>query len=253
MKARILGCGSSGGVPRVGSGWGACDPANPRNRRTRSSILVSCGRTRILVDTSPDMREQLLAADCHRLDAVFYTHVHADQAHGIDDLRGMVLVTRQRIPVYGEAEVLNQLKDRFDYCFRQVKDYPPILTAHPIDSRIMIDDVPVTPVQVVHGSIAATGYRIGDIGYIPDVSDMSEDAFSAFDGLELLILDALRYRPHPSHIHLDRALAWIARLKPKKAVLTNLHVDMDYNTLCSVLPAGVAPAYDGLEIEVGPV
>jgi len=251
MRARILGSGSSGGVPRVGTGWGACDPTEPRNRRTRCSLLVTEGNTRILVDTAPDMREQLLAANCHRLDAVFYTHAHADQAHGIDDLRGMVLATRRRVPIYGDENVLSQLQARFDYCFEQVKDYPPILTAHPISSQIEIEGISVTPIQVVHGSIPATGYRIGEIGYIPDVSDMSDEAFDAFADLDLLILDTLRYKPHPSHIHLDKSLLWVERLSPKRAVLTNLHVDLDYRTLCATLPPGVEPAYDGMELEIG--
>lgn len=250
MKVRILGCGSSGGVPRLGSGWGACDPTEPRNRRTRCSLLASVKGKHILVDTSPDMREQLLAAGVSDIAAVFYTHLHADQAHGIDDLRGLVLLNRRRVPVYAEPDILEQLKSRFDYCFRQVKDYPPILDAHGLTGPVDVAGVPVTPVRIVHGSIPATGYRIGDVGYIPDVSEIPEDAMSMFEGLSLFVIDALRYRPHPSHAHLARTMEWIDRLKPKRTVLTNMHIDLDYATLRRTLPDGVEPAYDGMELDV---
>lgn len=250
MRARILGCGSSGGVPRLGSGWGACDPREPRNRRSRCSILVTHDNRRLLIDTAPDMREQLLAADVQSLDAVCYTHLHADQAHGIDDLRGLALIQRHRIPVYAEPDILAQLTQRFDYCFRQVKDYPPILDAHALTGVAEIAGMTVTPIRVHHGAIDATGYRIGDIGYFPDVSDIPEAGLQQLSGLKLLIVDALRYRPHPSHAHLDRTLSWIARLKPARAVLTNMHIDLDYRTLQQTLPAGVVPAYDGMEIDI---
>ncbi|MDF1748765.1 MAG: MBL fold metallo-hydrolase [Alphaproteobacteria bacterium] len=250
MKARILGCGSSGGVPRLGTGWGTCDPKEPRNRRTRCSLLITQGDRRILIDTAPDMREQLILADVHSLDAVFYTHVHADQAHGIDDLRGLSLLSRKRVPVYAVQEVMDQLKFRFDYCFQQVKDYPPILDAHILDGPVEVAGFPVTPFQVRHGSIDATGYRVGDIGYIPDVSDIPEEGMAILQDVSVLIVDALRYRPHPSHAHLDRTLAWIRHLKPQQAIITNMHVDLDYRTLAHTLPLGVIPAYDGLEVEI---
>lgn len=248
MKVRILGCGSSGGVPRLGGGWGACDPTEPRNRRSRCSLLVTQGDTQILIDTAPDMREQLLAAEVHRLDAVFYTHIHADQSHGIDDLRGLALLNRTRIPVYAEPDILRELTERFHYCFRQVQDYPPILDANTLTGPIEIGGVRMAPIRVQHGSIEATCYRIGDVGYFPDVSEIPEAQFAKLQGLSLLIVDALRYTPHPSHAHLERALAWIERLKPDRAVLTNLHIDMDYRTLAAQLPEGVQPAYDGMEL-----
>jgi phosphoribosyl 1,2-cyclic phosphate phosphodiesterase len=248
MKVRILGCGSSGGVPRLGGGWGACDPNEPRNRRSRCSLLVEQGETRILIDTAPDMREQLLAAEVHRLDAVFYTHIHADQAHGIDDLRGLALLNRARIPVYAEPDILEELTGRFQYCFRQVQDYPPILDAHDLRGPVEIGGVRVVPVRVEHGSIPATCYRIGDVGYFPDVSEIPEAQFEKLENLSVLIVDALRYTPHPSHAHLERALEWIQRIRPARAVLTNLHIDMDYCTLLGQLPDGVEPAYDGMEL-----
>lgn len=250
MKVRILGCGSSGGVPRVGIGWGACDPAEPRNRRSRSSILISGGGKRLLIDTSPDMREQLLAAGVHTLDAVCYTHIHADQAHGIDDLRGMAFGMRRRVPVYAEPDVLSELTQRFAYCFRQIKDYPPILDANPIHGPETVAGFDLQPIRVRHGSIDATCYRIGDVGYFPDVSHIPDQAFAQLAGLKLLIVDALRYRPHPSHAHLDRALEWIGRIGPERAVLTNMHHDLDYETLRRTLPDGVVPAYDGMELEI---
>lgn len=251
MKVRILGCGSSGGVPRLGSGWGACDPKEPRNRRTRSSILITNVDRRLLIDTSPDMREQLLAADVTRLDAVLYTHMHADQAHGVDDLRGLALVNRARVPVHAHPNDLAELVDRFPYCFRQVRDYPPILDAHELTDRAEIAGFDVRPIRVRHGAIDANGYRIDGLGYLPDVSALSEEAMIAFEGLEVLILDALRYKRHPSHLCVEEAVDHIARLKPRRAILTNLHIDLDYQTLRRILPAGVEPAYDGMEIILG--
>ena len=250
MKLRILGCGSSGGVPRVGGSWGACDPTEPKNRRMRCSLLVTTDRGQILVDTAPDMREQLLAAQVRALDAVFYTHIHADQSHGIDDLRALALINRHRIPVYAEPDILDQLTTRFNYCFQQVQDYPPILDANALTGPIERAGVMITPIRVRHGVIDATGFRIGNAAYFPDVSEIPEDAFSKLEGLDLLIVDALRYKPHPSHAHLDRALGWIDRVKPGRAVLTNLHMDLDYGTLCRTLPDGVVPAFDGMEIDL---
>lgn len=250
MKVRILGSGSSGGVPRLGIGWGACDPKEPRNRRSRCSVLFSNAGKNVLIDTSPDMREQLLAADAHRLEAVFYTHLHADQAHGIDDLRGLVLATRNRVPVYAEPDILAEFKDRFAYCFRKVRDYPPILDARDLTGTVEEAGMTITPVRVQHGTIPATGYRVGDVGYFPDVSDISDDAMDKLKGLSLLIMDALRYRPHPTHSHLDQALEWIDHLKPDRAIVTNLHSDLDYKTLTYTLPSNVEPAYDGMEIDL---
>ena len=250
MKVRILGCGSSGGVPQVGIGWGACDPMDPKNRRTRCSILISEAGRRLLIDTAPDMREQLLAADVHALNAVCYTHVHADQTHGIDDLRGMAVAMRRRVPVYAEPDMLAQLTDRFDYCFRQVREYPPILDAHGLTGPRDIAGFAVDPIRVRHGAIDATGYRVGRVGYIPDVSNIPEAGLARLADLDLFIVDALRYRAHPSHAHLNRALAWIDRLKPTRAILTNMHHDLDHATLCRTLPDGVAPAFDGMEIDI---
>jgi phosphoribosyl 1,2-cyclic phosphate phosphodiesterase len=262
LEVRILGCGSSGGVPRLGEGapyWGACDPENPKNRRSRCSILVTqkgeAGETRVLVDTSPDMREQLLAARIGRLDGVLITHDHADQLHGLDDLRVITINMKRRLDLWSDASGLAGVMKKFDYCFETPpgSGYPPILNAHEIPepfSEFEIDGhggpVPVRAFGQNHGRIRSLGYRIGPVAYSPDVDGLADEAFAALDGVECWIVDALRYTPHPSHAHLSRTLEWIARVKPKRAVLTNMHVDLDYDTLVRELPPGVEPAYDGM-------
>lgn len=255
IAVRILGCGSSGGVPRVGNDWGACDPGNPRNRRLRCSILVTRGDTTVLVDTSPDLREQLLAAGTAKIDAVFSTHAHADQLHGIDDLRPVFLRNGyNRVPFHAEPETLAGIAARFDYCFEPVKDYPPILEGRPMAGPVTVGEgasaLTVEPLTVRHGIIDALGFRIGAMAYMPDVSEIPEDVWPRLEGLDLWIVDALRERPHPSHAHVERTFAWIARARPKRAVLTNMHVDLDYETLRARCPDGVEPGYDGMELTV---
>jgi phosphoribosyl 1,2-cyclic phosphate phosphodiesterase len=255
----ILGCGSSGGVPRVGpAGWGSCDPAEPKNRRRRCSILVrqsgDGGETTVLVDTSPDLREQLIDAGVNRLDAIVYTHDHADHTHGIDDVRPLVLMQRNRIVAHSDAATFASLNMRFGYIFETPRgsDYPSILA----DRRIAAD-VPfaiegaggalaITPFRLVHGAIDALGLRVGGTAYTPDVSAIPDGSLRHLEGLDLWIIDALRVRPHPTHFHLDEALRWIERMRPKRAVLTNLHNDLDYAKLRRELPPGVEPAYDGM-------
>ena len=261
LRLTILGCGSSAGVPRVGVGWGACDPSNPRNRRRRCSVLVertgAGGGTSVLIDTTPDLRDQLLGADVRRLDAVLYTHEHADHIHGIDDLRPLVILMRRRIPVYADRVTSEVLQMRFGYCFQAPagSGYPPIL-----DMRHLKQGVPTVvsgpagpveavPFRMIHGDIEALGFRFGKIAYAPDVSAMPEESFGHLEGLDVLILDALRYTPHPTHFSVSEALTVIERVKPKRAILTNLHTDLDYETLRRELPPGIEPAYDGLQIE----
>ncbi|MGL4636595.1 MAG: MBL fold metallo-hydrolase [Beijerinckiaceae bacterium] len=256
----ILGCGSSGGVPRVGSGWGACDPLEPRNRRRRCSVLIrqmdGDKMTSVLVDTGPDMREQLLDANVQRLDAVVYTHDHADHTHGIDDIRPLVLHSRRRIDAFCDERTSQALWQRFDYIFRTPKgsDYPPILTERRIESGTSFEvtgdggAMPIMPFRLIHGSIDAQGLRVGDMAYTPDVSAVPEESVPYLANLDLWIIDALRVTPHPTHFNLEQALEWIARMKPKRAVLTNLHTDLDYRTLCNDLPATVVPAFDGLAL-----
>jgi len=257
----ILGCGSSGGVPRVAVGWGACNPENPRNRRRRCSVLVekrgSAGTTSVLVDTSPDLREQLLSAGVTRLDAVLITHEHADHTHGIDDLRPIVIAMRRRIPTYAGRVTGELLMSRFGYCFETPpgSGYPPILEARRLqDGRPVViggpgGEIEALPFRMVHGDIDALGFRFGDIAYAPDVSMMPEAAVERLYDLDVLILDALRYTPHPTHFSVPEALEFIERVRPKRAILTNLHTDLDYDDLHRMLPPHVEPAYDGLRIE----
>lgn len=268
LRARVLGCGSSGGVPRFGGrdgagDWGRCDPGEPKNRRTRCSLLVERGSwphgvTSVLIDTSPDMREQLLAARCRRLDAVLYTHDHADQCHGIDDLRVFALAQRARVPVYIDEATAGRIPQRFDYCFVQKEGswYPPVLerrTMPACGEPFAIDGeggpVPVIAFLQHHGPVNSLGFRIGDIAYSSDVVGLPEESFAILDGVKTWIVDALQTKPHGTHAHLDLTLEWIARVKPERAILTNLHVTMDYRTLKDMLPPGVEPAYDGLAVE----
>jgi phosphoribosyl 1,2-cyclic phosphate phosphodiesterase len=263
LSLTILGCGSSGGVPRPALGWGACDPKNPKNRRRRCSLLVERasdrGTTRVLIDTSPDLREQLIDAHVDHLDAVFLTHEHADQTHGIDDLRSVVMHMRRRIPVYLNRSTAGDILTRFSYCFVSPpgSDYPPIVTQHAIEAgeSQTIEgkggDVTLSAFVVRHGNIPALGYRIGDAAYTPDVSDIPRESWPLLENLDLWIVDGLRYAAHPSHFSVSDALAWIERFKPRRAVITNLHSDLDYEELRVSLPRQVEPAYDGMRLTVG--
>lgn len=259
----LLGTGSSGGVPRVGNDWGACDPSEPRNRRRRCCALVDVGDltdpdacTRILIDSSPDLREQLLDLEVGHLDALVYTHDHADQTHGIDDVRALALRMRHTIPTYMDKPTADSLTSRFEYCFEGKGGYPPILDRQPLmrtGETITIEGrggpVRFLAVEQLHGRIRSLGFKIGNLAYCNDLHDFAPGSLEQIEGVEILIIDALRYQPHPSHAHLERVLGWIERVRPSQAWLTNLHVDMDYRTLCEELPAHIRPAYDGLSIE----
>lgn len=263
VRLTILGCGSSGGVPRIGNIWGACDPENPRNRRRRCSLLVERfadaandgEATRVLIDTTPDMRSQLLDAGVGVLDAVLWTHSHADHVHGIDDLRMVVMNRGTRLPVWADAATSEALLDRFGYVFVQPagSPYPPILELNQIDGEVTIDGaggpLVFTPIPVRHGRIGALGFRVANVAYMPDVSAIPEDSWPLLEGLDCWILDALRPTPHPTHAHLDLALEWIARANPVRAVLTNMHVDMDYAATDAATPPHVTPAHDGMVLE----
>ena len=256
----MAGCGSSGGVPRIDGDWGQCDPTNPKNRRSRCSLLVKRhgpdGDTNVLIDTSPDMRAQLIDAQTRWVDAILYSHDHADQTHGIDDARAMVYTKRKRIDVWMDAATSETLTNRFGYCFEQAEGsgYPALFNEHRIDTPLR--DIKVageggniiaTPFRQIHGSIDSLGFRIGDVAYSSDISELPEESFDAVSNLDCWIVDALRRAPHPTHFHLEKTLDMIERFKPKQAVLTNLHVDMDYETLVTELPPNVKPAFDGLE------
>jgi len=260
LRFTILGCGSSGGVPRIGGHWGECDPQNPKNRRMRCSMLVERhgpgGVTRVLIDTSPDLREQLLRAEVATLDAVAFTHPHADHLHGLDDIRQITFNLRARLPVWADAPTTEALINRFGYAFVQPagSDYPPICDLHTIDGPFTITGaggpVTLTPFEVEHGNIPALGFRIGGLAYLPDVSAIPEPAWESLEGLDVWVLDALRRKPHPSHAHLALSLDWIARAKPREAVLTNMHIDLDHSDVERETPDHVRAAFDGMVIEL---
>ena len=262
LRVTVLGCGSSGGVPRIDGDWGVCDPSNPKNARLRCSLLIERlsgeGVTRVVIDTSPDFRRQMLDARVDRLDAVVYSHDHADQTHGIDDLRAFVYRARKRMPVYLDEATFARLSERFGYCFTASSSgYPAILEPHVVlqpSKELDIDgpggQIRLTPLLQDHGTMPSLGFRIGPVGYCNDCVRLPEETLSALEGVDVFIVDALRYDPHPTHAHLAQALAWIDRVRPRQAYLTNLHIDMDYETLRRELPEGVAPAHDGLVVEI---
>ncbi|MEM6710926.1 MAG: MBL fold metallo-hydrolase [Pseudomonadota bacterium] len=268
LTLTILGCASSGGVPRVGGvtqreRWGACDPSNPKNKRSRCSVLLTRlgpdgAATRIVVDTGPDFRAQMLTADVPHLDAVVYTHEHADHLHGLDDLRPFALIQKMRIPVYMNERTFERANQAFGYVFQtpEGSSYPPILERKSIDhdGQVSINGpgglITLRPIPVKHGDIQALGFRIGHLAYVPDVSDIPQASLSLLEGLDCLILDALRYRPHGSHFNVERALEVHDQLGPKRTVLTNLHNDLDYETLLGETPDTVEPAYDGMQLDV---
>ncbi len=250
MRVTVLGCGTSGGVPRIGNVWGVCDPAEPRNRRRRSSILVQGKTTNLIVDTTPDMREQCLDVGLERLDAALFTHGHADHVNGIDDLRGFTLLQGDCVPIYGDDDTIQSLRQRFGYIFASAKNYPTIATAHAIDGPFTLGDIEIQPFRQFHGGMETLGFRFGNVAYSTDLNDLPEQSFEILADLDVWIVDALRPKPHPTHSHLAQTLEWIERLRPKRAILTHMTWDMDYQTLCRELPAGVEPAYDGLVIDL---
>jgi phosphoribosyl 1,2-cyclic phosphate phosphodiesterase len=256
----ILGCGSSGGVPRADGEWGVCDPSNPKNQRSRCAMMVrrrsDSGadlETTVLIDTSPDLRLQTARAGVKRVDAVLYTHDHADQANGIDDLRAFYLRHRQRTPCFMDDHTRDTLGRRFAYVFEGEGGYPAICDAQSVPDfgehwsiGGPSGDIPVQTFDQDHGDIRSVGYRIGDVAYSSDVVGLPEASFDILAGVRVWILDALRHKPHPTHATVEQALAWIARVKPERAILTNMHIDLDFETLRRTLPQGVEPAYDGL-------
>ncbi|MBP5855593.1 MBL fold metallo-hydrolase [Marivibrio halodurans] len=252
----ILGCGSSGGVPRATGDWGLCDPSNPKNRRRRCALLAEAAEVTVLIDVAPDFREQMLAiGPPERIDAVCFTHAHADQAHGIDDLRAYVIKHHERAAVHALPETADVLEDRFAYCFSGAAGYPPIMTLNRLSAPLILKDLAVEAVPVVHGAMPGTaGFRFDhrgrSAGYIPDANDIPTASIPRFEGLDLLIIDALRPTPHPSHFSLSDALRWIDRLGPGRAVLTNMHIDLDYATLKAELPPDIEPAFDTMRLTV---
>ena len=270
IRAVILGCGSSGGVPRVGGDWGVCDPSEPKNRRSRSSLYVEYWdgeaeppadeRTAVLIDTSPDLREQCLKADVRRLDALLYTHDHADQSHGIDDLRAIAYRMRKRIPTYMDAHTKEHVYNRFEYCFEMPEGrvHPPILELQDLikgEDTFSIGGpggaLSVEVIELSHGPTPSLGFILGGkLAYSPDVWGIEDIGFDALTGIDTWILDALRYNDHPTHAHADRALSWLAKTQAKRGILTNLHIDIDYKTLSDELFGNVTPAFDGMVVRV---
>ena len=262
MIFTILGCGSSPGVPRIGNDWGACDPHNPKNQRLRCSVMIERvseegATTRVLIDTSPDLRIQMLRENVQHIDGVLYTHSHADHIHGIDDLRGFWILQRKRIDTYANIETAQRLREAFGYCYETPPEgsYPPILNENLIEAgrTVTIDGPggPITalPFEQTHGDIKSLGFRIGDFAYSSDVNELSDEAYDALSGVKTWVVDALRYTSHPSHFSLSQAVEAAGRVKATRTILTHMHIDLDYEALKNELPQGVEPAYDGLKVE----
>lgn len=254
LRARILGCGTSSGVPRIGNDWGACDPANPKNRRTRASILIESATTRLLIDTAPDLREQLLAAGIIDIDAVLWTHDHADHCHGIDDVRQLTHHRGMPTLCYARRETLSLMRRRFTYAFDGHGNYPPILTGMQLDDELVIGDIHIRCIDQPHGTIFSTGFHFSlngsTIGYSTDFHEVTPGMIDHFRGVDIWIVDALRHKPHPTHSHLALTLDAIAAVVPQRSVLTHMDQSMDYETLRGILPPGVEPAYDGMVLEL---
>jgi len=252
VKVRVLGSGTSSGVPRIGNDWGSCDPTEPRNRRTRASLLVEHEGTRILVDTGPDMREQLLAADVGRVDAIIWTHDHADHVNGIDDVRQLFHAVGHPVKGFARPETLGAIKSRFAYVFEGKGDYPPTMTGEALPDALTIGSVIVRVVDQPHGNISSAGLRFeasgAAIGYATDFHKMTPAMAALYRDLDIWIVDALRRAPHPSHPTVDAVLGWVTDLEPGRTAFIHMDHSMDYRTLTAALPAGVEPGYDGLEL-----
>ena len=255
MRITMLGCGPSWGVPRIGDDWGACDPKNPKNRRSRCALLIEDGGQTVLIDTPPDLRQQLLAAQVKRIDAVLFTHAHADHSHGIDDLRSVNRMVGKPMPIYGSPYTMGELRARFRYIFASVDTtapvfYKPAVEPHEVTGPFTAAGMGVVPFDQDHGFSQTTGFRVGRVAYSTDVMMLDDPAFAALAGVELWVVDCIRQKPHPTHSHLERTLSWIDRVRPRRAILTHMDESLDYETLRRMLPAGVEPGFDGLIVEL---
>ncbi|CAN5480100.1 MBL fold metallo-hydrolase [soil metagenome] len=252
LKLTVLGSGTSSGVPRIGNDWGRCDPAEPRNRRSRVSVLVETDTTRLLVDTSPDMREQLLRADVIDIDAVLWTHDHADHCHGLDDLRQIAHHRGGQVPGHARAETARLLKRRFAYAFEGHDGYPAIIAMTDLPDVVTIGEIVIRCVDQPHGNILSTGFRFEadgrSIAYATDFHAVTPEMIALYTGVDVWVVDALRVKPHPTHAHLALTLDAIAVTRPGRAILTHMDQSMDYRSLCASLPPGVEPGYDGLTV-----
>jgi len=256
MRVTMLGCGPSWGVPRIGNDWGVCDPRNAKNRRTRCGVLVEDGGQVVLVDTPPELRQQLLAAGAAKIDAVLFTHAHADHTHGIDDLRSINRIIKKPLPLYADPGTMDELKARFRYIFAPVDDaartafYKPAVEPHEIAGPFTAAGMNIVPFVQDHGFSQTLGFRFGRFAYSTDVIALDEAAFAALAGIEVWIVDCIRHKSHVTHSHLERTLEWVARVKPRQAILTHMDETLDYETLRRSLPAGIEPGYDGLVVEL---
>lgn len=252
----ILGCGSSSGVPAIGNNWGNCDPNNPKNRRLRSSILIKCDNLNILVDATPDLRQQLLNANVTSLDAVLITHCHADHINGIDDFRFLNVLMKKDINLYATRQNIDEIKNRFSYVFEKLSPkskgfyYKPCLIPHEINGVFKVKGLKITSFQQDHGFIESTGFRIKNFAYSSDILNISDDLLKKLKGLDLWIVDCLRFEPHGSHAHFDKVMKWINEIKPKRTVLTHMNYEVDYDYINSLLPENCQAAFDGLKLEV---
>lgn len=260
----VLGCASSPGVPRINGDWGACDPDNPKNRRTRAAFMVeqiapNGGKTTVVIDTGPDFREQMIAAKVESVDAVLYTHAHADHLHGIDDLRIYFAIQKSRIPIWADPVTMKRIREGFAYCLETPpgSSYPPIVQPHLIEdiTRPVVIKGAGGPIAFhahmqQHGDVHSLGFRVGNVAYCTDVSDFPAETLPKLSGLDVLVIDALQYRYHPSHLSLEQSLDWIERISPKRAILTHMHIPLDYDTVMRETPDHVEPAYDQMRFEV---
>ena len=254
MKITMLGCGPSTGIPAIGPDWGACDPSDPRNRRRRASLLIESRGKTVLIDTSPDMREQLLDANVSHLDAIIMTHAHADHLHGLDDLRALNRLMGRAVPLYADRKTMGEIERRFGYALDPVPPggffYKPTVTPQLIDGPFVVAGLPIVPFVQDHGYSTTLGFRIGTLGYSTDVVELDDAAFAALAGIDVWIVDCLRYEVHTTHSHLAKTLAWIEHVKPRRAILTHMDRQLDYRQLAARLPPGVEPGQDGLVIEL---
>ena len=256
MKVTILGCGGSDGVPMIGGpngkgDWGKCDPTNPRNRRTRASILVERGPDFLLIDASPDLKQQMLENSIDRVTAVAFTHEHADHTHGMHELRRLATLNYRPMDAWGSAETMQLLQLRFGYAFKPIagSPYPPIFRAQVFDGAFTVGGLAVQAFDQDHGfGVVSTGFRFGPVAYSTDATALDEDAFAALDGIHTWIVDCQQMTPYPTHAHLDKTLDWIARVKPQRAVLTHMGPELDYATLSAACPLNVIPAHDGMRL-----
>jgi len=254
MKITMLGCGVSTGVPAIGPDWGRCDRTDPRNRRRRASVLIECRDSVVLIDTSPDLREQLLDAGVSRIDAVVYTHAHADHLHGMDDLRAVNRLMQKPIALYADDITLNEIQRRFAYALTPIRPggffYKPALESHTIAGPFIAAGIPIVPFTQDHGYSTTLGFRIGAFGYSTDVTQLDDAAFAVLAGIDVWIVDCLRREPHPTHSHVDRTVAWVERLRPRRTILTHMDQSLDYGELSAELPPGIEPGQDGLVFEL---